>query len=132
LLVFIFFGCGNSGGSDSPMNAVKDFVAAVKERNYSKAFAQMNDKSKKEFETIGKQRNLDGMEYFQKTFPNASSLGILGQNFSIADQKQEEDFATVTIRTDDGKVFDVYTEKEGGLWRIDYSKTSQNSIIKEE
>ena len=127
-LTALIIGCGSTGGSDSPMNAVKDFVTAIKEGNYNKAWGQLNEKSKKFFENNSKARNSNGRDFFEKNCPDIKSLGILGNEFTIVDQKQDEDLATVVIRTADGKTSDIFTEKEGGTWKLDYIKSVQESI----
>lgn len=132
ILTAFLFCCGNSGGSDSPMNAVKDFTTAVREGNYNKAWGQLNEKSKKYYDNNAKGRNDSGREFFEKNNPDLKSLGILGTNYSIADQRQEGDFATVIIKTNDGKTSEIYTEKEGGTWKLDYIKSIQESINPEE
>jgi len=128
ILSAFILSCGNSGGSDSPMNAVKDFVTAIKEGNYNKAWGELNIKSKKFFDNKSKERNSSGRDYFEKFCPDVKSLGILGTDFTIVDQKQDGDIATVVIKTSDGNTSDIYTEKEGNTWKLDYIKSVQESI----
>ncbi|HEY5535826.1 MAG TPA: DUF4878 domain-containing protein [Ignavibacteria bacterium] len=132
LTAFAITGCGNTGGSDSPENAVKDFVAAVKDNNYNKAWAQLNEKSQRFFENKAKGRNTSGRDLFEQNVPNLKSLGILGEEFYIADQKQEEDLVTIIIKTNSGKTSEIFTEKEGGTWKLDYAKSISESINPEQ
>jgi hypothetical protein len=128
LIAVLLTGCGSTGGSDSPENAVKDFVAAIKDRNFNKAWAQLNEKSHKFFESRAKSRNTSGRDLFEKNIPDLKSLGILGENFLIADQKQDGDFVMIIIKIDDGRTSEIFTEKEGGTWKLDYAKSISESI----
>ncbi len=128
----IIVACGSVGGSDSPENAVKDFVSAIRDRNYNKAWEQLNESSKKYFDSKAKGRNMSGRELMEKNLPNPQSLGILGEEFIIADKKQEEDIVIITIKTNDGRTSEIYTEKEGERWKLDYEKSTIESINPDE
>jgi hypothetical protein len=125
-------GCGTTGGSDSPENALKDFITAIKEKNYNNAWEQLNKSSHKYFDSKAKGRNMSGRELMEKTLPNLPSLGILSEDFMIADKKQEEDVVMIKIKTNDGRTSEIYTEKEGEIWKLDFEKSIIESIIHEE
>src|SRR5580765_2694132 len=76
LSLMIFNGCGPTGGSDSPSNSVKDFVAALKEQNPGRAWNYLSAGSQKMYNDIAKNRNQSGKEYFEKSVSNMSSLGM--------------------------------------------------------
>lgn len=124
LNVFFIVGCGNSGGSDSPANSVKDFVKAVKEGNTEKAWSYLSSESQKQFETAAKQRNLSGKEVFMKDFTNPKSLGNLYENFDVIDEKKEGDAAELILKFASGKTFSAFSVKEGA-WKYDLAKTNK-------
>jgi hypothetical protein len=121
-------GCSNKGGSDTPTNAVKDFVTSVKELNFNKAWNILNEKSKRYYENSSKVRNISGREYFDKSLANPKSLGILSEDFTIVDQKQDGDVAIVIIKSKEGKIFELYTSREEEVWKFDYIKSTQESL----
>jgi hypothetical protein len=128
ILLFIFAGCGGKTGADSPANAVKDFISAVKERNFNKAWSLLNEKSARYYDNSAKVRNISGREYFEKSLLNPNSLGLLNQDFVIVDQKQNGDDAIVIIKTKDEKVVELYTVKSDDAWKFDYIASIQGSI----
>jgi len=134
IIVFIFTiivsSCGPNVGSDSPTNSVKDFVAALKEQNPGKAWNYLSLNSQKMYDNIAKNRNQSGKEYFEKSVSNVSSLGMMGMDFEIIDEKKEGDSATVTIRTKDKTTSELYSIKENGVWKLDYARTFEESMKK--
>jgi len=125
--VFIFSGCGNSGGSDSPANSIKDFVKAVKEGSTEKAWTYLSNESQKQFETTAKSRNLSGKDAFVRDFKNPKSLGNLNEDFEVIDEKKDGDNAQVTLRFVSGKTYDVYSIKEGA-WKYDLARTNKEMM----
>lgn len=117
-------GCGNSGGSDSPANSIKDFVKAVKEGNTEKAWTYLSDASQKQFDASAKQRSIAGKDAFIKDFKNPKSLGNLYDDFEVIDEKKEDNNAKVTIKFSSGKTLDVYSIKEGA-WKYDLVRTNK-------
>lgn len=117
-------GCGNSGGSDSPANSIKDFVKAVKEGNTEKAWTYLSDASQKQFDASAKQRSISGKDAFIKDFKNPKSLGNLYDDFEVIDEKKEDNNAKVTIKFSSGKTLDVYSIKEGA-WKYDLVRTNK-------
>jgi len=125
LSTIIIAGCGNSGGSDSPANSIKDFVKTVKEGNTPKAWNYLTPDSQKQFETSAKQRNLSGKEAFEKDFQNPKSLGNLFEDFEVIDEQKEGESAKVTLRFVSGKTLEVYSLKDGSAWKYDLVKTNK-------
>jgi hypothetical protein len=132
LIAAFIIGCGSTGGSDTPENAVKNFISAIKDRNYNNAWAQLNESSHKYFDSKAKGRNMNGRELMEKNLPNLKSLGILGEEFTIANKKQEEDMVMITIKTNDGRTSEIFTEKEGESWKLDFEKSIIESINPDE
>ena len=132
ILLLACIGCGNSGGSDSPANSLKDFVAALKEQNPGKAWNYLSKNSQKMYDDIAKNRNQSGKEYFEKSVSNAGSLGMMGMDFEVVDEKKEGDNATITIKTKDQNSSELYSVKEDGVWRLDYARTIEESMKKVE
>ncbi len=129
--LIIYFGCGPTGGSDSPANSVKDFVAALKDQNPGKAWNYLSANSQKMYTDIAKNRNQSGKEYFEKSVSNAGSLGMMGMDFEVIDEKKEGDSATITIKTKD-QTSELYSIKEEGVWKLDYARTIEESMKKVE
>ncbi len=125
--VIIISGCGNSGGSDSPANSIKDFVKAVKEGSTEKAWTFLSTESQKQFETTAKTRNLSGKEAFDKDFKNPKSLGNLNEDFEVIDEKKDGDNAMVTLKFKSGKTLEVYSIKEGA-WKYDMARTNKEMM----
>lgn len=125
--LFILTGCGNSGGSDSPANSIKDFVKAVKEGNTEKAWTYLSSDSQKQFETSAKTRNLSGKEAFMKDFQSSKSLGNLNENFEVIDEQKEGDSAKVVLKFASGKTYDVYSLKDGA-WKYDLARTNREMM----
>ncbi|MBS1515172.1 MAG: DUF4878 domain-containing protein [Bacteroidetes bacterium] len=123
-LMLALNGCGNSGGSDSPANSIKDFVKAVKEGNTEKAWTYLSDASQKQFDASAKQRSISGKDAFIKDFKNPKSLGNLYDDFEVIDEKKEDNNAKVTIKFSSGKTLDVYSIKEGA-WKYDLVRTNK-------
>jgi Domain of unknown function (DUF4878) len=137
LLIVLFFGliylsCSQSSGSDSPSNSVKDFVAALKEQNAGKAWNYLSANSQKMYNDIAKNRNQSGKEYFEKSVSNVSSLGLMGMDFEVVEEKKEGDSATVTIKSKDQTISELYSVKEDGVWKLDYARTIEESMKKVE
>ncbi|HMS34371.1 MAG TPA: DUF4878 domain-containing protein [Ignavibacteria bacterium] len=130
--IFVYSGCGNSGGSDSPANSLKDFVAALKEQNPGKAWNYLSSNSQKMYNDIAKNRNQSGKEYFEKSVSNAGSLGMMGMDFEVVDEKKDGDKATITIKTKDQNTSELYSVKEDGAWKLDYARTIEESMKKVE
>lgn len=126
-LSLLLSGCGNSGGSDSPANSIKDFVKAVKEGSSEKAWNYISNDSQKQFETTAKTRNLSGKEAFVKDFKNPKSLGNLNEDFEVIDEKKDGDSALVTLKFASGKTYDVYSIKEGA-WKYDLVRTNKEMM----
>lgn len=127
VLGVLFTGCGNSGGSDSPANSIKDFVKAVKEGSTEKAWNYLSSESQKQFETSAKVRNLSGKDAFVKDFKNPKSLGNLNDDFEVIDEKKDGDNAQVTLRFTSGKTFEVFSIKEGA-WKYDLVRTNKEMM----
>jgi len=132
ILAILISGCGNSGGSDSPSNSVKDFVAALKEQNPGKAWNYLSKGSQQMYDGIAKNRNQSGKEYFEKSVSNVSSLGMMGMDFEVMDEIKDGDKATIIIKTKDQSTSELYSLKEGGVWRLDYARTIEESMKKVE
>ena len=134
LLLIVYTGCGPTGGSDSPANALKDFVSALKEQNPGKAWNFLSSGSQKMYNDIAKNRNQSGKEYFENSVSNAGSLGMMGMDFEVVEEKKEGDNnATITIKTTtDGNSSDLYAVKEEGVWKLDYARTIEESVKKVE
>jgi len=128
----IYYGCSSSGGSDSPSNSVKDFVAALKEQNPGKAWNYLSKGSQKMYDDIAKNRNQSGKEYFEKSVSNVSSLGMMGMDFEVIDEKKDGDKAAVIIKTKDQNTSELYSVKEDGVWKLDYARTIEESMKKVE
>ena len=126
-LAFIINSCGSTGGSDSPANAVKDFVQAVKEQNMDKAWAQLSSKSQQDYTQRAKNRNQSGKDLFSTRFKETGSLGILSSDFQIVEEKKEDEAtALVVVKNNRGETSDMYTVKENNVWKLDYSKSEIN------
>lgn len=135
ILIFflsICFACGPTGGSDSPANSVKDFVLALKEQNPGKAWNYLSQNSQKMYNDLAKNRNQSGKEYFEKSVSNNGSQGMFGLDFEVVDEKKDGDSATVTIKTKEQKTSELYSIKEEGVWKLDYTRTIEESMKKVE
>lgn len=132
IFIFSLYGCGSSGGSDSPSNSVKDFVMALKEQNPGKAWNFLSKGSQKMYDDIAKNRNQSGKEYFEKSVSNVSSLGMMGMDFEVIDEKKDGDKAAVIIKTKDQNTSELYSVKEDGVWKLDYARTIEESMKKVE
>lgn len=125
-------GCGSTGGSDSPSNSVKDFVLALKEQNPGRAWNYLSENSQKMYNDIAMNRNQSGKEYFEKSVSNVSTLGLMGMDFEVVDEKKDGDSATVIIKTKDNSTSELYSIKEDGTWKLDYARTIEESMKKVE
>jgi len=123
-------GCGNTGGSDSPSNAVKDFVKALREQNSGRAWNYLSKNSQAMYDDIAKSRNQSGKEYFERSVSDVSSLGMAGMDFDVVDEKKNGDSSVVVIMTKDQKTSDMYAVKEGGVWKLDYARSIRESMKK--
>ena len=130
LLVIFMTGCGNTGGSDSPSNAVKDFVKALREQNSGRAWNYLSKNSQAMYDDIAKSRNQSGKEYFERSVSDVSSLGMAGMDFDVVDEKKNGDSSVVVIMTKDQKTSDLYAVKEGGVWKLDYARSIRESMKK--
>ncbi|MBS1553203.1 MAG: DUF4878 domain-containing protein [Bacteroidetes bacterium] len=130
--LMIYTGCGTTGGSDSPANSVKDFVAALKEQNPGKAWNYLSKGSQKMYDDLAKNRNQSGKEYFEKSVSNVSSLGLMGMDFEVINEIKEGDKATIEIRSKDQSTSELYSIKEDGVWKLDYARTLEESMKKVE
>lgn len=128
----LYLSCGPTGGSDSPANSLKDFVAALKEQNSGKAWNYLSKNSQRLYEDLARNRNQTGKEYFEKSVSNMGSLGIIGMDFEVIDEKKSGDSATVTIKTNDQTTSDFYSIKEEGVWKLDYARTLEETMKKVE
>ena len=131
-LISFYFGCNSKAGSDSPTNSVKDFVAALKEQNPGKAWNYLSKGSQKMYNDLAKNRNQSGKEYFEKSVSNVSSLGMMGMDFQIVEEKKDGDSATVVIKMKDQNTSELYSIKEDGVWKLDYARTIEESMKKVE
>lgn len=133
ILIFCFLSafiisCGSPGGSDSPANAIKDFVTAVKEGNPAKAWTILSKDSQKLYEDMAKNRNQSGQDFFVASMKDAKALGVLGNDFQVMEEiKEGDDKATVNILTFNGEKQEMYTIKENGTWHLDYARTIEES-----
>lgn len=132
VLTALLSGCGPSGGSDSPANSVKDFVAALKEQNPGKAWNYLSKGSQKMYNDIAKNRNQSGKEYFEKSVSNVSSLGMMGMDFEVVEENKDGDKATIIIKSKDQSTSELYSVKEDGVWKLDYARTIEESMKKVE
>lgn len=132
LFISVLYGCGSTGGSDSPSNSVKDFVAALKEQNAGRAWNYLSSNSQKMYNDIAKNRNISGKEYFEKSASDIGSQGMLGMDFEVIDEKKDGDFATVTIKLKDQETSELYSVKEDGVWKLDYARTIEENMKKVE
>lgn len=135
-VLFVMFlyltGCENTGGSDSPANSLKDFVAALKEQNPGKAWNFLSSNSQKMYDDIALKRNQSGKEYFEKSVSNVSSLGLIGMDFDVIDEKKEGDKAVIIIKSKDNSTSEYFSVKENGVWKLDYAKTIEENMKKVE
>ena len=131
-LLTICSGCSSNGGSDSPANSVKDFVAALKEQNPGKAWNYLSKGSQKMYEDIAKNRNQSGKEYFEKSVSNISTLGMMGMDFEVVDEIKDGDSATIIIKSGDQATSEFYSVKEDGVWKLDYARIIEESMKKVE
>ncbi|HRE40064.1 MAG TPA: DUF4878 domain-containing protein [Ignavibacteria bacterium] len=128
IISFYFISCGSPGGSDSPANAIKDFVTAVKEGNPAKAWTILSKDSQKLYEDMAKNRNQSGQEFFVGSMKDAKALGILGNDFQVMEEiKEGDDKAIVNVMTMNGETQEMYTIKENGTWHLDYARTMEES-----
>lgn len=128
ILSLIIAACGSTGGSDSPSNAVKDFVAAIKDGNPAKAWSYLSVESKKMYDEQAKNRNESGQEFFVKGMKDSRSLGVLGTEFDVVNEvKEGDDKATITVKTFKGQETKLYAIKEGGTWYLDYARSIEES-----
>ncbi|MBK8981241.1 MAG: DUF4878 domain-containing protein [Ignavibacteria bacterium] len=132
LISLFIAGCGSTGGSDSPANSLKDFVSALKEQNPGKAWNFLSSNSQKMYDDIAKNRNQSGKEYFEKSVSNVSSLGLIGMDFDVIDEKKDGDNAVVLIKSKDGSTTEYFSVKESGVWKLDYAKTIEENMKKVE
>lgn len=132
LIVLVYSGCGPTGGSDSPANSLKDFVAALKEQNPGKAWNYLSKNSQKMYDDIARNRNMSGKEYFEKSVTNSGSMGIAGMDFEVVDQKKEGDSATIIVKTRSDTTSEYYSVKEDGTWKLDYVRSLEESMKKVE
>ena len=130
VFVTLMTGCGNTGGSDSPSNAVKDFVKALREQNSGRAWNYLSKNSQAMYDDIAKSRNQSGKEYFERSVSDVSSLGMAGMDFDVVDEKKSGDSSIVVIMTKDQKTSDLYAVKEGGVWKLDYARSIRESMKK--
>lgn len=130
-LIF-YTGCGPSGGSDSPANAVKDFVMSLKEQNPGKAWNILSAGSKKMYDDLAKNRNQSGKEYFEKSVSDVSSLGMMGMDFEVVEEIKQGDSATVVIKTKDQITSELFSIKENGTWKLDYARSIEENMKKVE
>ncbi|MBS1519177.1 MAG: DUF4878 domain-containing protein [Bacteroidetes bacterium] len=132
VLVLLISGCDNTGGSDSPSNSLKDFVLALKEQNPGKAWNFLSSNSQKMYDDIARNRNQSGKEYFEKSVSNVSSLGLIGMDFEVVDEKKDGDNAVVTIKSKDNSTSEYFSVRESGVWKLDYAKTIEENMKKVE
>ena len=124
-------GCNTGGvGSDSPSNAVKDFVRALKEQNAGRAWNYLSKNSQEMFEDIAKSRNQSGKEYFEKNLSDVSTLGMAGIDLDVIDEVKTGDSAVVTVVSKEDKRSELFALKEGGVWKLDYAKSIRESMKK--
>jgi hypothetical protein len=128
-IVILFCGCGSQSGSDSPANAVKDFVLALKEQKPEKAWTYLSQNSKEMYENIAKNRNQSGKEYFENNVTELNSLGTIGMDFEVVEVKKEGDSASVLVKTfKNGVTAELFTINENGVWKLDYERSIEESI----
>jgi hypothetical protein len=128
ILSLVIAACGSMGGSDSPSNAVKDFVAAIKDGNPAKAWSYLSVESKKMYDEQAKNRNETGQEFFVKGMKDSRSLGVLGTEFDVVNEiKEGDDKATITVKTFKGQETQLHAIKEGGTWYLDYARSIEES-----
>jgi limonene-1,2-epoxide hydrolase len=134
LILFpILLGCGGNTGSDSPANAVKDFVAALKEHNHEKAWNHLSGNSKEMYERFGSSRNQSGREYFENSVTDIKSLGTIGMDFEVIEENKSGDSAIVIIKTiSNGQTAELFTVKENSVWKLDYARSIEESIKSED
>lgn len=131
-LLIMLAGCGSTGGSDSPSNSIKDFDKALQEQNPGKAWNYLSSGSQKMYDDIAKNRNQSGKEYFEKSFSSSGTVGMLGADFEVIDEKKEGDKATVIVKSKDQSTTELYSIKEDGTWKIDYARYIEENMKKVE
>lgn len=120
--------CDNTTGSDSPTDAVNDFVKAVKEKNSSAAWDILSKESHSMYDKIAANTNRTGKQYFEVSIEDPNSLGILGEDFEILEEKIDGEKATLIIKNAAGQTNELYAINESGAWKFDYSRSIQESM----
>ncbi|MCB0722726.1 MAG: DUF4878 domain-containing protein [Ignavibacteriae bacterium] len=128
LLLVLLWGCGSQTGSDSPGNAINNFVKAVKEKNSNLAWDNLSDESHKMYDKIAANTNRTGKQYFEVSMEDPNSLGVLADNYEVVEEKVDGDKATIIIKTYTGQSNELYAVKENGGWKFDYSRSIQESM----
>lgn len=127
-LLAILWGCGSKTGSDSPGEAVNNFVKAVKEKNSTVAWDNLSGESQKMYDKIAVNTNRSGKQYFEVSMEDPNSLGVLADEYEIVDEKIDGDKATIMIKTAAGQTNELYAIMENGGWKFDYSRSIQESM----
>ena len=131
-MLLILTGCGSTGGSDSPANSIKDFDKALQEQNPGKAWNYLSSGSQKMYDDIAKNRNQSGKEYFEKSFSSSGTVGMMGAEFEVIEEKKDGDKAVVIIKSKDDSISELYSIKEGGTWKLDYARYIEENMKKVE
>ena len=131
-VALLITGCGSTGGSDSPANSIKDFDKALQEQNPGKAWNYLSSGSQKMYDDIAKTRNQSGKEYFEKSFSSSGTVGMMGSEFEVVEEKKEGDRAIVVIKLKDNSNSELYSIKEGGTWKLDYARYMEENMKKVE
>lgn len=128
--MLVLHSCGTESGSDSPANAVKDFVKALKEQNAGRAWNYLSSNSQAMYDEIARSRQQSGKEYFEKSVSDVNTLGMVGMDFDVIEEKKSGDSAVVVIMTKDQKTSELYALKEKGVWKLDYARAIKESMKK--
>ncbi|MEZ4822193.1 MAG: DUF4878 domain-containing protein [Ignavibacteria bacterium] len=131
-VLILLAGCGSTGGSDSPANSIKDFDKVLQEQNPGKALELSFSGSQKMYDDIAKTRNQSGKEYFEKSFSSSGTVGMMGSEFEVVEEKKEGDKATVIIKLKDNSNSELYSIKEDGTWKLDYARYMEENMKKVE
>jgi len=61
-----------------------------------------------------------------------SSLGLIGMDFEVIDEKKDGDNAVIIIKSKDSTTSEYFSVKESGVWKLDYAKTIEENMKKVE
>lgn len=124
--VNIFNGCNTIEGSDTPQNAVNDFIKAIKEQNFDKVWSLISTRSKFMYGSDGEMRGMNGKDYLEQMFKDKNSLK---SDFEILGETNENDSTViVNIKTQSDPSVKIFTIKENNVWKVDLLSTEAEII----